>query len=101
MRLRSALEQRLGQVRAEVLRVRDELRVLEEQAAHVAGVADEVTGDAAVAGTPLAAREQRVAQDDARRARRQRDEAADRLRHLTDEQDRLLERLLDARQGAT
>jgi len=101
VRRRPALEQRLGQLRAEVVRVRAELQVLEEQAAHVAGIADDATGQAAVAGTPLADREQRMAQDDARRARRQRDEAAERLRHLTDEQDRLLERLLDDRQGAT
>ena len=100
MRLRPALERRLGQVRAEVLGLREELRVLEEQASFQSGVADEVAGQAVAAGTPLADRERQVAQDDARRVQRERDETAERLRSLLDEQDLLLERLLE-RQGGT
>lgn len=94
MRLRGNLHQRLGDVRAEVMRARETLRILDEQVAFQEGVADDAVTRAVVAGTPLADRERREASDDLRRLRRQRDETRERVAALVAEQDELLERLL-------
>ena len=93
MRLRRNVQKRLADLRREVARVKETLRVLDEQVAHAEGVADEATTRAVVASTPLADRERRAAAEDLRRVCRQRDEAAARLASLLAEQDRLLERL--------
>lgn len=97
MRLRGNVEKRLADVRREVGRLRERLRVLEEQVAYAEEVADEATTRALVASTPLADRERRDAVEDVRRVARERDETAERLRALLAEQDDLLDRLAAGR----
>jgi glutathione S-transferase len=87
------VEKRLAEARDEVRRLRENLRVLDEQVAYQESVADDATTRAAVAGTPQADRERRETGEDLRRVRRQRDELTRRIQALTDEQDALLERL--------
>lgn len=100
MRLHSNPQKRLTDVRSQVTALREGLRVLDEQIAYQQGVADDAAVDAVVQG-PLAAREQRAADGDVQRTRRERDRTAARLAGLIAEQDSLLERLLDeAGQGA-
>jgi hypothetical protein len=96
VRARGNVAKRLGDVRGEVRRLRDELRVLEEQLAYVAGLADEAAVRAVVSSTPLADRERRQVEDDLRRIRRERDETATRVDALLAEQDELLDRLAAA-----
>jgi hypothetical protein len=93
MRLRGNVQKRLADVRREVMRAREALRVLDEQIAYAEEVADEATTRAVVASTPLADRERREAAEDLRRVRRERDEFAARLEALRAEQDALLDRL--------
>lgn len=93
MRLHSNVEKRLTEVREEVRRLRETLRVLDEQVVYQQGVAEDATTRAAVAGTPLADRDRREAVEDLRRLRRHRDESAARVDELLSEQDTLLERL--------
>jgi hypothetical protein len=93
VRLRPGLERKLGRVRGEVISLREELRILEEQVAFQSGVASDAAGQALVSETPLADRERRMAEDDAARIRRNKDEVAERLHALLQEQDRLLEQL--------
>lgn len=95
MRLRKNPHRRLSELRHETERLRERLAVLDEQLAFQRGVADEAVTDAVVADTPLADREQRAANEDARRTRRERQETAERLEKLTAEQDELLERLAE------
>lgn len=94
MRLHQNLQRRLTDVRAEITRQREALRILDEQIAYQADVAADAETRALVAGTPLADRERRAAADDLRRVQRQRDEVAARVAELVSEQDDLLERLL-------
>ncbi|HEY8341237.1 MAG TPA: hypothetical protein VIK95_15310 [Egibacteraceae bacterium] len=94
MRLHQNLQRRLTDVRAEITRQREALRILDEQIAYQADVAADAETRALVAGTPLADRERRTAADDLRRVQRQRDEVAARVSELLREQDDLLERLL-------
>lgn len=93
MTLQGNVRKRLAEARDEVRRLRETLRVLDEQVSYQQGVADDVTTRATVAGTPLADRERRDAVEDLRRLRRQRDETATRIEELTAEQDALLDRL--------
>ena len=99
MRLHTNLEKRLAQVRSEVAALRESVRVLDEQIAYQEEVADDAATRALVSATPLADRERRVAEDDARRTRRQRDETAARIADLVAEQDDLLERVYDRGTG--
>lgn len=93
MRLHQNVERRLAELRVETGARRESLRVLEEQLAYQLQVAEEAAGRAVVASTPLADRERREAEDDARRVRRQRDETRAQIDELLAEQDQLLERL--------
>ena len=95
----SRIEQRLAAVRAEVVSLRETLAVLEEQLAFVEEEAAEAGARAVVEGTPLARRERERAEGDARRARRARDEVAERIAALGRETDDLLEQLLTASTG--
>jgi len=72
------------------------VRVLEEQVAHLADVADDAETRKLVAETPLADREWRAARTDLDRHARQLVEARAEVDELSGEQDRLLDRLLDA-----
>lgn len=94
MRLHQNLQRRLTDVRAEVTRQREALRILDEQIAYQADIAADAETRALVAGTPLADRERRTTAEDLRRTQRQRDEIAARVAELLSEQDELLERLL-------
>lgn len=93
VRLQGNVQRRLAEIRDEVRRLRESVRVLDEQVAYQEGVVDEASTRAVVAGTPLADRERRGAEEDLRRLRRQRDETVARVDELTAEQDRLLDRL--------
>lgn len=91
--MRLGVERRLEGVRAEVSRLRDHVRVLDEQLAYLEGVAEEARTRALVSSTPLADRERHQAEEDLRRTQAERDDLARRLDELEAEQDRLLERL--------
>jgi hypothetical protein len=99
MRRRSNEERRLTALRVEVPKLREQLRVLDEQLAYVEEVADSARVRALVSSSPLDAREQEGAEQEVRRTRAQRDQAAVRLEEVLAEQDRLLERMLDRVQG--
>jgi chromosome segregation ATPase len=94
------LQQRLTEARDELARLRESLRILDEQVAFQQDVADEAETRAIVSETPLADRECREAQDDLRRLKRERQDVAAQMAELASEQDRLLDRLLD-QQAAT
>lgn len=96
MYLRGTVHKRLEDNREEVRRLRERLRVLDEQVAYVRELAEDAATRALVASTPLADRERSDTVEDLRRAERQRDEVAERLRALREEQDSLLEKLLSS-----
>ena len=93
---RATLRKRLSDAREELVRARESLRILDEQVAYLQGLADDAETRALVAGTPLADREHLQADQDLRRTRRARDEAAAQVSALVAEQDDLLDRLLEA-----
>ena len=97
--LRGNLQKRMEDARAELLRAREALRVLDEQVAFQQGVADDAETAAVVAETPLAHRERREADGDLQRLRTQRDELRERIAALVAEQDELLDRLLEQSNG--
>jgi glutathione S-transferase len=97
MRLRGNVQKRLADVRRDVARTRETLRILDEQVAYAEEVAGDATTRALVASTPLADRERSGAVEDLRRVRRERDETAGRLAELLAEQDALLDRLSEGR----
>ena len=87
----------MSDTRTELARLREALRILDEQVAYQDEVAQEAETRAVVAGTPLADRQHHEADADLRRLRRQRDEAREQIAAVTAEQDELLERLFDAK----
>lgn len=95
MRRRNRERRRLRSLSAELPKLREQLRLAEEQLSYVQGVADEARMQALVSETPLAARERDEADEAVRRAGAHRDEVAGRLRTALHEQDRMLERMLD------
>ena len=95
MRLQGNVRKRLQDARDESGRLREALAILDEQVSYVAGVAADAELAAVMSSTPLADRERRVASEDLRRLRRERDEVAGRLAALQAEQDRLLDRMLE------
>jgi hypothetical protein len=97
--LRGNLTKRLEDIRVELQRDREALRILEEQVAFQASVADEATTNAIVAETPLAHRERREADTDLQRLRRQRDEVKERVAALVAEQDEILDRMVEQAGG--
>lgn len=97
--LRGNLQKRLEDLRLELQRGRESLRILEEQVAYQQGVADEAETNAVVAETPLAHRERREADGDLQRLRRQRDELRAHVDSLVQEQDDVLDRMLDQAGG--
>lgn len=97
--LRGNLHKRLEDLRIELQRGREALRILEEQVAFQQGVADEAETNAVVAETPLAHRERRDADGDLQRLCRQRDEHRQRIAALVAEQDELLDRMLEQAGG--
>ena len=94
------LQRRLTEARDELARLRESLRILDEQLAFQRDVADEAETRAVVSQTPLADREARDAQNDLRRVLRQREEVAGAITELAAEQDRLLDRLFEQQTAA-
>lgn len=91
------VDARLREIGTEIARANDEIRILDEQIAFQAEVADDARIRSAVSETPLADREASEAAGDLARLRRSREEAARALGALRAEQDQLLERMLDQR----
>jgi len=85
---------RLRALTHEIERLETEIRILDEQIAFQAEVADDARLRSIVSETPLADREAAEASGDLARMKRSRDDAAARLDALRSEQDALLERLL-------
>ncbi len=76
-------------------RARANLRVLEEQVAYLAELADDAETRKLVSGTPLADREWQRAKTDHDRHARLRDETRTEIDELEQERDRLLDRLVE------
>ena len=93
--LRGNLTKRLEDVRTELVRDREALRILDEQVSFQQGVAAEAETTAVVAETPLAHRERREADSDLQRLQTQRDELRARVAALVTEQDELLDRMFE------
>ena len=93
--LRGNLTKRLEDIRTELQRGREALRILDEQVAFQQGVAGEAETNAVVAETPLAHRERREADGDLQRLRTQREELQTKIAELVGEQDDLLERMFE------
>jgi hypothetical protein len=87
------LTRRLSALSVEIDRAREELRILEEQLAHQAGVVDERRIDMLVAETPLADRDFRIALRDHERIDRLVRELERSLEAMTGERDLLLDQL--------
>jgi hypothetical protein len=79
-------------------RAREDLRIIEEQVVYQMGVLEDAKTRMLVSETPLADRDFRVARDDYERLAEQRRRAAEEIAELQSEQDRLLDRLLGAKQ---
>jgi predicted nucleic acid-binding Zn-ribbon protein len=88
---RARAERQLSALAAEIGDLRRQLAVLEEQVGFLEQVRDNAEVDAIVGGDPVSAREHRSAASDLARARRERDEVADRIRDRQAAQDRLLD----------
>jgi cell division septum initiation protein DivIVA len=95
VRRHRSVHKRLAELREEVGRLREALKVLDEQVAYQQSVADDAEVRAMVAGTPLADRQRQEAAGDLHRLARERREVAGRLARLAEEQDGLLDRLLE------
>ena len=90
------IEKSLADVNGRLTRAREELRIVEEQLLYQMDVVEDARTRMLVAETPLADREFRIARDDLERLARQRREAAGAIEELRREQDRLLDRMLNA-----
>lgn len=88
------MERRLSEVGQRLRALREELRVVDEQLAHLAGEADDTRLRALVSETPLADREYRDAQRHADAMARRRSEVLTAIAGLEQRQDELLDRLL-------
>jgi chromosome segregation ATPase len=89
------IRERLTRLQDRLRRLRAEERVLAEQVAYLAQVADDAETRKLVSQTPLADRDWREAKQDLDRHAAQLDEARTALADLGAERDRLLDRLLD------
>ncbi|MDH3756016.1 MAG: hypothetical protein OEU32_19300 [Acidimicrobiia bacterium] len=90
---RSQVERHLVELGDRLKRMRDDLRVADEQLAHFADEADDARLRSLVSETPLADREHRDAERHADAMRRHRQELADEIEQLERRQDELLDRL--------
>lgn len=89
------MRERLARVHEELRRARGNVRVLREQVAYLAEVADAAETRHIVSETPLADREWRDARTDLDRHAALLEEARGEVEALTAERDRLLDRLLE------
>jgi chromosome segregation ATPase len=90
------LQKSLSQLRERLDRARNELRIVEEQILFQMDVLEEAKTRMLVSETPLADREFREARDDYERLAKQRSSYASEIEALQQEQDRLLDRMLNA-----
>ncbi len=97
--LRGNLTKRLEDIREELTRSREAVRILDEQVAFQQGVADDAATAAVVEETPLANRERREAGGDLQRLRRERDDLRQCIAALVAEQDQILEQLFEQAGG--
>ena len=91
---RSLIERRLLEVNSRLKRAREELRVLDEQAAVFVDAADDARIRSLVSETPLAGKEHREAQKHAEAMARSRAAALASIAELEHAQDQLLDRLV-------
>ena len=94
---RPSIEKKLTSVSGEMRKLRDDLRVLDEQLLQVSDEAEDSRLRALVSETPLAAAEHRDAQKAVGALRRNRESTAHRLQQLEVLQDELLDQLTKAR----
>ncbi len=87
------VEKRLRSVSKRLSKLREELRVADEQAAHFAEVSDDTRIRSLVSETPLADQEHREAQRTTDAMARHRDDLRDQIARLELEQDELLDRM--------
>ncbi len=93
---RSLLERRLADVAQRLKALRDEMRVTDEQLAHLADAADDARIRALVSETPVAESEHRDAQRHADAMAKHRAEVAEAIERLERTQDELLDRMVAA-----
>lgn len=91
---RSLVERRLSELSTRVRQLRDDLRISEEQLAHLAEAADDARLRSLVSETPLADREHHDAQRHAEAMQRHRADLLEGIAGLEKTQDELLDRLL-------
>ncbi len=91
------VERKLADVGARLRALRDELRVIDEQLAHLTDEADEARLRSLVSETPLAAREHRQAQRHVDAMAKRRAEVVAGIERLEAAQDELLDRLVAER----
>lgn len=91
---RSKVERRLSEVADRLRRLREELRVADEQLAQLVEEADDARLRALVSETPLADREHHEAQRHADAMARHRAEVAESIARLEQTQDELLDQLV-------
>jgi hypothetical protein len=90
------IEQSMTQLSERLSRAKEELRIIEEQLLFQMDVLEEAKTRMLVSETPLADSDFRIARDDYERLDRQRLQALELIRELEKEQDRLLDRMLNA-----
>lgn len=90
------IEQSMNQLNGRLSKAKEELRIVEEQLLFQMDVLEEAKTRMLVSETPLADREYRIARDDYERLDRQRTQAIELIGELEREQDRLLDRMLNA-----
>jgi hypothetical protein len=90
------IERSMSQVGERLARAKEELRILEEQLMFQMDVFEEAKTRMLVSETPVADEEFRIAREDYDRLRKQRDAAVELIAELQSEQDRLLDRMLNA-----
>lgn len=90
---RSLVERRLSEVSTRLRQLRDDLRVSDEQLAHLADAADDARLRSLLSETPLADREHHDAQRHAEAMQRHRADLLEGIARLEQTQDELLDRL--------
>lgn len=97
MRAAEAIERRLTDVGGDLRRLREELRIADEELAHFRSEADDARLRSIVSDRPQTAREDREAQRSVDAITRQRDHLVAEIDRLERTQDELLDELADAR----
>ena len=97
----AAIERRLAEVGAELRRLREDLRIADEELAHFAAEADDARLRAVVSDDKAAPRAEREAQKSVDAIQRQRHHLVAEVERLERSQDALLDELSDARRTAS